>query len=83
MTSALSSREHWHDEALKRASNAMGSVLMECCTVEECEDTLASIHPDDWLRMAETAIDEYNRASTEIARRDLRRARERARRAAA
>ena len=72
------SRESWHDEALKRASNAMASVLMECCTVEECEN-LAEINPADWLRMAERAIDEYNCASVEIASRDLRRVRARAR----
>jgi hypothetical protein len=74
---------YWHTEATRRAANALCAVLMECCTVEECENTLAEINPDDWKRAAEQAVSEYNRASLEIARRDVQHAFARARARAA
>jgi hypothetical protein len=42
---------------IERAGNEIAAVLMECCTVEECENTLAEISPEDWQRAAQKVLD--------------------------
>jgi hypothetical protein len=45
---------------IERAGNEIASVLVECCTVEEVENTLAEINPADWQRAAQKVLDLAN-----------------------
>jgi hypothetical protein len=53
---------------IERAGNEIAAVLMERCTVEECENTLAEINPADWQRAAQKVLDLANPAVDALAR---------------
>jgi hypothetical protein len=45
------------DALIERAANAIAAVLCECCTVEEIEDVLATINPEDWKLAARRVLE--------------------------